>query len=376
MKRAWHLARRSVVRPKWLMARIKFELRTPTRPVTRAFSSRRSMRRTNMPTPSKARRVLAAFVVSPTTAGFDFCHFIAGAQFFAHERGFRSFDLLLLKEDPLISQAEMDWDSQDSDLLAWRFHNLITPLAFLASSVGDVSIRSVTDDWSSELTDSCVFPVGLSRGFIPEWSTPSAFAWRSSSGFSCFRATDSAISLVQSWLKANRIGDPFVVINLRDRVKDVSRNSNLAEWLKFAQFLEQAGYAVVVVPDTGHMWFTTTEESPWPIFREASLNVDLRLALYELAYCSFFYSNGPAALAMLDSSVDFVAVLPLIEDATYAQATTYRDLGLEPGSDSFNWVVGVGVFHWSVDDFDELVTAFGKFEKRKAQIEGTQTKKA
>jgi hypothetical protein len=79
------------------------------------------------------------------------------------------------------------------------------------------------------------------------------------------------------------------------------RNSNLFEWHKIERWLVRNGYQVVFVPDTEAVllgkegaWYRDSD-SPWCI--PAAMNIDIRLALYELAEFNCFTTGGPMALA-------------------------------------------------------------------------------
>lgn len=91
---------------------------------------------------------------------------------------------------------------------------------------------------------------------------------------------------------------PPVTITLREAVYSSHRNSNMDEWLKFAEYLTAQGERVVFVRDTK---FATEGIPGFETCPSASIDIDVRLALYENAKANLFVSNGPWSLALFGS---------------------------------------------------------------------------
>lgn len=85
-----------------------------------------------------------------------------------------------------------------------------------------------------------------------------------------------------------------VTITLRESPSYMHRNSDTQEWRKLARWLEHRGESVIVVRDTAK---ATERWGNFDICPEASTDILMRAALYELAKCNLFVTNGPWGLA-------------------------------------------------------------------------------
>lgn len=86
-----------------------------------------------------------------------------------------------------------------------------------------------------------------------------------------------------------------VTITLREADHFSHRNSNVTEWLKFAEWLEKRGEKVLFIRDTSKAAEPITGYNICP---PASKNLFVRTALYSVAKANLFVSNGPAMLAV------------------------------------------------------------------------------
>ncbi len=88
---------------------------------------------------------------------------------------------------------------------------------------------------------------------------------------------------------------PYVTITLREAAYSSHRNSNIDEWLRFAEYLEAQGEHIIFVRDTKFAADSITGFDTCPA---AAVDIDVRLALYERAKCNLFVANGPWNLAL------------------------------------------------------------------------------
>jgi len=95
-------------------------------------------------------------------------------------------------------------------------------------------------------------------------------------------------------------GDRKVLtVTLRETAVQAERNSNLEAWGRFVASLDKDEYAVLVLRDLEKI-----HEALPPAFAnclpypEAVISVELRAALYQLAYLNLCINNGPAAMLL------------------------------------------------------------------------------
>jgi len=98
-------------------------------------------------------------------------------------------------------------------------------------------------------------------------------------------ASDHALKMVAEWFE--RLGCPVVTLTRR-RTYDASRNSDPAAWDALKARAEAAGFAVVELQDTA---VALRQGNGY-----GELNLDLRMACYQLAQMNWHANGGPSAL--------------------------------------------------------------------------------
>lgn len=103
------------------------------------------------------------------------------------------------------------------------------------------------------------------------------------------QASDEARETVRMFLKD---GPSPVTVTLRELDSWGHRNSNIEAWKKFA---DSTGERVIFIRDTAKAGDPILGCMTFPL---ASLNLDIRMALYEQAKCNLFVPSGPWNLAL------------------------------------------------------------------------------
>ena len=152
---------------------------------------------------------------------------------------------------------------------------------------------------------------------------------------------------------------PPIVITLRE-VKDrwEHRNSNMAAWLKFAEYLSECGERVLLVRDTD----TASEKIPgYDICPAASKDVRVRLALYERAKCNLFVSNGPFILSLFGTRpyLMFVETNPMSVFFPETPQWWKQWQGIH-APEQFPWSKPTQQIIWKRDNYENLVEAWDR----------------
>jgi hypothetical protein len=151
-----------------------------------------------------------------------------------------------------------------------------------------------------------------------------------------------------------------VTITLRESDRQLHRNSNLEEWLKFAEYLARQGERVVIVRDTDKADepFHGCETCP-----EASKDIQARLSLYEQAKCNLFVSNGPATLAFFTERPWLMFAAPNPKDSYFPNTPDgWRTFaGIGPG-EQFPWSRPDQRIIWQADTFEVMRDAWEGLE--------------
>ncbi len=148
-----------------------------------------------------------------------------------------------------------------------------------------------------------------------------------------------------------------VTITLRDTQHHPFRNSNVPEWVLFAEWLKDRGEKVVFVRDTRNADEPIAGQMTMPI---ASKELHARVALYEQAKCNMFVSNGPAMLPVfMDCPWLFFNVLT--DDREDFKVNTSegwrKSTGIEPGG-QWPWARPNQRIIWHEDKFEHMQKAW------------------
>ena len=146
------------------------------------------------------------------------------------------------------------------------------------------------------------FSVDLHRSTVTEWCREIVASPVPEGVRGAFRATEAARNYVDRWIAARGATGKVVTITVRHYAYSPARNSNLAAWARFADYLLlREGYLPVFVPDTESLpEGVPAEVADCPEFVEGAVNLGLRLALYERAFVNLGINNGPAFLYLVD----------------------------------------------------------------------------
>ena len=122
-----------------------------------------------------------------------------------------------------------------------------------------------------------------------------------------FEATPEAMQRMETWLAERSAGRKVVTITLREMARQPGRNSNVAAWLDFAHAIGTDTYFPVILRDTNAIF------QPVPASYKnlttcdlASLNMELRAALYQHAYANLIINNGPNVLLHQNSLLKYL----------------------------------------------------------------------
>jgi hypothetical protein len=113
--------------------------------------------------------------------------------------------------------------------------------------------------------------------------------------------TQFAVDLVKK-----EFPDPPVVITLRETYKE-GRNSSLNEWIKFYDYISGSGKEPLFVRDTSKVTEIVISNTGWAYdsYELASIDLDIRLALYKHAKINFTVGGGPTVLCHYSTDVPY-----------------------------------------------------------------------
>jgi hypothetical protein len=175
-----------------------------------------------------------------------------------------------------------------------------------------------------------------------------------------------SVAAIREYLGADdyKLIDPVrpVTITLREAPYWEYRNSNLTEWLKVAEYLENQGERVIFIRDTAKWDEPITGFETCPA---ASLDLHTRLALYESAKCNLAVSNGPWMLMLHGSRPWLMFVEPNGMSPFFPETPQFWTQwhGINPILDEqFPWCKPTQRIIWKRDNAENIIEAWERLK--------------
>jgi len=246
--------------------------------------------------------------------------------------------------------------------LEWRVRNILVPCCWLMPSCKQLTIctsRTEAREIESLLAEH-IFP---DRYLVNVPINPNENIYRmqvtpDNPTVPSLSATQTACDFVSAWIDQNCKGKKVVTITLREASYEIDRNSNIGEWIKFTRSLDQEVYSPVIIRDTEKAFQSVPEGMTGiKIFYEASWNLEIRAALYQMSYLNLFSSGGPMALAWFNTKCRCL-FFKLITDSVYiATEKNLNFVGLTIG-DQPTYFSNFQKIIWDNDTYEIIIKAF------------------
>ncbi len=216
----------------------------------------------------------------------------------------------------------------DPDLMCWRLRNILVPLCWLIPSCRQLTVCSSVEEAQilERLVAKDIFPRGYTVQFPKE--SYSLFQLTTAWPKGYIQATPQAKRFVAVFL--SKIDKrKIIMISLRNCSYQSERNSNIKAWAEFIRNLDLDIYYPIIINDTWTTFEPLPPECGLRVFEEASWNMELRAALYELSYLNLSVSCGPFMLCVFNSRTRYLMFKMLSQPNL---ERFFRSEGLEPGS--------------------------------------------
>lgn len=210
----------------------------------------------------------------------------------------------------------------DIDEMRWRLWNIVIPACQLVSATVQLA-PSRAQAWVTPA--DARWPADWNRQTLRDrhhLMTPLLAAGRVGTAPPRLSASAHALRKVGEFYAT--LPGPAVTLTLRSTY-DAARNSIAAEWRRLADRLRDDGYAVILMRDTD------VALSVGAGFGE--LNLDLRMACYQLARQNVMGLNGPSVLLWFSASPMAMFDAPVQGEPEF---NAWRDLGMNTG-DQVPW---------------------------------------
>ncbi|TDF39460.1 hypothetical protein EYS14_08055 [Alteromonadaceae bacterium M269] len=305
---------------------------------------------------------------------FDFFLYLVNAEIERIKRGLQFIKVhIVLPLDGTEGSTNLEdstfrnGEHADIDYILGRVSGIIEPLCQCHKKVLSVS-RHTRDDFAAYCTalgEFEAFPVDFSNSrllrqyYYSNIESDLRHYAHELEGF--VSAPKSTIELVDRFLSEFGEGRKPIVITLREYDFQHHRNSKHDDWVRFIENLDHQEYFPIIVRDTYKVYAPFPETKAY-IFNEASIDLKVRMALYQRAYLNLSVNCGPSSLFyFLDNchSIEFRDVNP--ESISTTSEQMYKASLMVEGEQPFYAKKNRNLVHWADDTFDNINQAFNQF---------------
>lgn len=314
--------------------------------------------------------------LSVAPVSYDLVAALAAAEIERRKRGLGGIVVIVVpgphhgvkRETPAHEMAEAP-----EDRLHRLRHTLLPLLALMPSVRGHAVCADRQQAWSLIAGDDRrVYPDGY-RIFLPLRPDPGAArdeARRAGTVWPLLTATGPGRRAAEEYLTRVAGGRRAVVITLRASALSPRRNSRIDDWVAFADGLDPGRYAPIFVYDGPPGAPLPDALAGREVCLTASLDVEVRMGLYERAWLSMGVLSEPLTLAWYDERVRYQVFVPL-DEADDVTARALEDQGHRIGGDiefARPWQQLV----WKTDELATIRLAFAVMEARLTAIEAVE----
>jgi len=298
------------------------------------------------------------FEIEPITYDFIWALCVANAR--REELGLRFMHVVLVPGSYNGLRRELpDYDKVlTHDTRVWRIYSILFPSIRLLPCPCSVTLCASREEaaYIREQKLNYQYPSRYNVTFPIAYDPELAVGYQQSC--MALRADNQAKAYVLAWLEPRAQTKKTIVITLRQYAFTPERNSNLSAWATFAKMLDREQFYVVFVPDTEQgMQPIPPELSEFDFFQAACWNLNLRAALYELAYLNLGVNTGPMTLCWFNPRCRYITFKVAVKNVPHVPLTMITDKGFIPGqnpafANAFQkWV-------WEDDHAEVLVREF------------------
>jgi len=308
--------------------RVKCELFTPTRPLSRFLLDLiYSLARIRLCKSFPKERAVFVWDSRSNPVTFDFIYTLFWVSNHFSLLGFKKFDLILYRANNTKSMSFRGYDKIVSHQeTIKRVNNIILAIAKLHPCVGDIKLVESLSEFQSDLQDqsACILPRYYSKSYSPLISNYSAIfkLWKDLHPRdgrlhlfevpanidlnNCFKAEDTP--LISSFIINDAPFPEFVVLTLRDYGFAPERNTSQYDIDVAYKFANSLNTLLIVIPDDVSKLQNYILPDRTVICEAARQSLEIRVLLYSASIANIFRPCGPNALCYFIESAKSITV--------------------------------------------------------------------
>jgi hypothetical protein len=351
----------------WTVRRIRRELYAPELPIVRSlnakiFNTLNYLLRVKNYADNTTLNLIYDLRNAPAT--YNLGDVLFSAELYVLKNSYTGINVhFVLPERPDHPVLSVSWEKVN-----YRLRQLLIPLAQMHGCVKAVSVYSNSKELLRIVGRKNTYPTyyhPLMNIQLP--SGPNPFEYNEFRGqIKGVSASSFGKMLVDAFRERESISKPIITLVIRSQKYDSPRNSNLKDWFLFANYLKFTGYFPVLIPDTESMQDISSYPTDLAVFIEAAVNVDARMALYEISYVVMGTSGGALTLASFNPNVPFISMnfFPVGSiNNTMEHLSEFWGEKLEKLNQVW-WAHESSLFSLRPDTYDNLIYEFNSFTER------------
>lgn len=308
----------------------------------------------------------AYYDLNRSSETYDVTSFLASADCYREQQGLAYLHMVIVARDEHWQAQAYCLEEQER---LWRAENIVKQACSLIPACKGMTYcttRVQAQQYLQHQTHH--FPPGYQLDNPPPITVHTDFYYWLDQGIDPrrFQSTPKASYYIKQWVSGQlpQAQQQFITVTLRESTLQPKRNSDTGCWDAFFQWLAEAfpQLSVVIIRDTECVFkphpFTAPNVVFFPV---ASFHMDLRMALYELAYLNMGCSNGPKQLCHLSKTASYITTKMIVEDYQGSSRARFEERNIVVG-ENFRFAESHQLIDWNPDTTDNLIASFLRFE--------------
>ncbi|ESP90414.1 hypothetical protein [Pseudoalteromonas luteoviolacea] len=308
----------------------------------------------------------AIYDLGSSIATFDATNFAVLAEAKRIELGKKHIHFIVVPKRNFQQSIRLHAVHAEDDV-NWRVNHILNPLFQCIKSTTGISYLNAREELSGILGESAhVFPSNFSLQHTqPQMGYPEIIA-QTQKGVDVahLEAPATAKRLVDNYIQHHCADKQIITITMREYNMHEQRNSSADGWSKFLAELDTDKYYPIIIRDT-YQATTPIAESLSHIeqFPLASMDLTVRVALYQRAFLNFSIPTGPAYMFYFIKPCPSIVFRTFNEEHFSTSKVTVEKGGFffeqQP---EFRHHDNQRVF-WGEENYENITAAFNAFEK-------------
>ena len=314
----------------------------------------------------KELTLYAFYDLEQNPVSFDACVFANAAELYRVENNFEAIHFVIVP--PILKYGRL-CDSHfysNGSLTAYkdRIDMLLVPVFSLIPSKIGCSVLAHREEVECLLTKNQNFPYSYNVNKPKDTHKPMDF-FKLSRPIGFFQAPERAKQFIKDYLDNNK-AKKIIIFTIREYLNQPNRNNNLDVLNKFIGSLCKKTYHPIIIRDTVNSGRGAIDKlAEFCNFSVASVDVGIRMALYESAYLNIFCNNGPVMLAAFNKKTNYIVFKLIDEDISCTTSKFFKArFGIDETNKYYRWAnSNYQRLVWKDDSFETMTLEFNKFVK-------------